>query len=166
MTPSTTRRLLREAVALLGAAPIRDGYQAWRDMRAAFLTDLAAALGVSGTETVIEALSPKKRYRDRKTERAARNLLIVEAYEQPGATLAGVATQFEMGVSAIHSIYHKTAKRAERGIDPDPALMPVSPLSRTDRPNPDAGQNDECATADQIAQRRTTSEADFQPCAT
>lgn len=59
LTPSQSKAFLRRAVALLDGHPDSMLTRIWFSERKALMTDLSAALGVSGTEAVIEALTPK-----------------------------------------------------------------------------------------------------------
>jgi hypothetical protein len=60
-THSQTKALLRAAVSLLDAAPVKGGYLTWRRECADFLVDVELALGVRGTEAILEALAPLER---------------------------------------------------------------------------------------------------------
>lgn len=127
LTPSRSRALLRRAAALLDGYEDYPLHERWTEARGAFLADVAAALGVSGTEAVLVALETRKR-------------------GQRGPDLK------------------KRRRPGEKSLDLSPGAVPVSPLSREDASRPDAGQNDERTTADQIAARDTTPKPHFQPC--
>lgn len=59
LTPSRSRALLRRAVALLDGYEDYPLHEQWTEARAAFLADVAVALGVTGTQEAIAALTPK-----------------------------------------------------------------------------------------------------------
>lgn len=74
LTPSRSRALLRRAVALLDGYEDYPLHEQWTEARAAFLADVAVALGVTGTQEAIAALTPKgtgKRGPDKNPRRRA-----------------------------------------------------------------------------------------------
>jgi len=126
LSQAQTRNFLLRAAALLGDDAERRQSLFWGHTRKGFLTDLEAALGVSGTNAITEALTPlPHRGQDRKKR--------------------------------------KSWKPKEKPIDQSSGSVPVSPLSRTDQQNPDAGQTDDESTADQIAAGHTAPAPHFQP---
>ncbi len=118
LTSSKYRSLLSRAVAILDDAD-RAAEDDWFDVKNDFLIDLAAEMGVAGTQGIVEALTPKRKrkYQNHKAERAARNVKIIEAYQQPFATMRGVGEDFGLTGARICRIVRAAPDKRQDGAE-------------------------------------------------